>query len=78
MVEFRHQTITTPVVNPEDRILRGLTILIDSLTDATTSQSDAQLQSITSLLEASASWLSPDDTPTPTAIIPLPGPDQTR
>ena len=41
-VEFRHQTITTPVVAPEYRILRGLTTLTDALTDVPTAQSDSQ------------------------------------
>ena len=33
-VEFRHQTITTSEVNPEDRILHGIATLINSLTGA--------------------------------------------
>ena len=40
-VEFRHQTITTPVVTPEYRILHGITTLIYAITDAPTSQSGA-------------------------------------
>ena len=71
-VEFRHQTTTTPVVTPENRILHGLTTITDALIDAPTAHSDAQLQFITSLRKASASWASPDDTPTPTTTIPLP------
>ena len=43
MVEFRHQTITTLVVAPEDRILHGFTMLTNSLTDALIAQSDDQL-----------------------------------
>ena len=77
-VEFRHQIITTPVVTPEDRILHEITTLIYFLMDAPTYQSDAQLQAITALLKSSSSWESPDETPTPTATILLPSPDQTR
>ena len=62
-MKFRHQTITTPVVTPEDQILHGLTILTYALTDVPIDQLDAQLQAITALCEASASWASPDETP---------------
>ena len=55
MVDFRHQTITTPVVTPEDHIIHGLATLKYSLTDAHTYQYDAQLQSITALHDVSAS-----------------------
>ena len=74
-MKFRHQTITTPVVTPEDQILHGLTILTYALTDVPIDQLDAQLQAITALRDASVSWTSPDDTP---AQIPVPAPDQTR
>ena len=40
-LDFRHQTITTPVMTPEDRILHGLTTLTDSLTNLPTAQLDA-------------------------------------
>ena len=77
-VELYHQTITTPVVIPKDRILHGITMLINSLADAPTAQSYAQLQAITTLKEVSASWSSPDETSAPTATILLPTPEQTR
>ena len=48
-MEFRHQTITTLVVTPEDRILRRIPMLIDALIDAPMAQSDAQRQSISAL-----------------------------
>ena len=66
-VEFRHQTITTPVVTPDNRIFHGLTTLTYFLTDATTAHSDAQLQAIKAMCDASASWVSPDETP-PTLV----------
>ena len=62
-VYFCHQIITTPVVTPEDQILHGITTLTDALTDAPSAQLDAQLQSITALCEAFASWSYPDETP---------------
>ena len=40
-VEFRHKTITNPVVTPEYSIIHGLTTLTDALIDAPTDQSDA-------------------------------------
>ena len=63
------------MVTSEDRILHGLTTLINSLTDEPTYQSDAQLQDITALMDASFSWASPNETP---AQILLPDPAQTR
>ena len=54
--KFRHQTITTSVVTLEDRILHGITRLKNALTDAPTAQSDSQIQAITALRDASASW----------------------
>ena len=71
-VEFRRQNITTPVVTPEDRILHGLTMITNSLMYSPTAQLYAQIQSIKSLHDASASWASLDETPTPTITIPLP------
>ena len=59
-VEFPHQTITNPVVTPEDRILHGLITLIDALTDAPTAQSDAKRQAIVALHDASNSWAAPN------------------
>ena len=53
-------------------------MLTYSIADAPTDQSDSQLQSITVLCDASASWSSLDETPAPTATILLPSPDQTR
>ena len=76
-VEFLHQTITTPVVTPEDRILRGLTILADALAEAPTAQSDAQLQSIATLNNASTSWAAPNERPDPAFPIPRHTPSQT-
>ena len=49
MVEFLHQTITTHVVTPEDRILHKITTLTYALTDTSIDQSDAQIQAITDL-----------------------------
>ena len=40
-VELRHQTTTTPMVNPKDRILHGLKTITDDLMDLPKSQSDA-------------------------------------
>ena len=77
-VEFRHQTITTPVVTPEDRILHGLTMLVDALADAPTAQSDAQLQPIAALHDASTSWAAPNERPDPAFPILRPTPAQTR
>ena len=59
-VEFCHQTITTPVVTPEDRIPHGITTLKYALTDAPTAQSDAQNQAIADLSDASNSWTAPN------------------
>ena len=77
-VESLHQTINTPVVTPEDRILHALTILTYTLTDTTTTQSDDQLYVITSLRDTSSSQASPNETPDPPAPIPLPSPSQNR
>ena len=78
IVEFCHQTITTPVVTPEDYILRGLTTLIDALTDDPTTQSDSQRQAIAALCEAYDSWETPNERPYPAILIPSPTPAQTR
>ena len=77
-VELSHHTIATPVVNPEYQVLYGITTLTDSLTDAPTDQSDAQLQAIIALRNASASWTPPNETLLPTDPIPLPSISQTR
>ena len=77
-MEFRHQTITTPVVTPEDCIHHGLATLTYALTDAPTSQSYSQHQSITALCDASNSWSAPNEKPDPAVPIPIPAPDQTR
>ena len=69
-VEFRHQYITTPLVTPENCIVHGLNTLMGALTDATTAQYDAQLQSITALFHASASWAYSGDTPSPASPAP--------
>ena len=71
-MKFRHQTITTPVVTLENRILHGITTLKNALTDATTAQSDAQLQAITALRYAFVIFASPDETPATTDTILLP------
>ena len=55
-VDFHHQNITTPVVTPEEHILHGFTTLTNYLANAPTAYSDAQLQNITALCDASASW----------------------
>ena len=76
-MKFRHRTITTLVVTPKDRILRGLTTLIDALTDVPIAQSDAQLPAIVALRDASYSWASPKEKPYPSVPIPRPTPVQT-
>ena len=77
-VEFRHQTITTPVLTPEDRILPGITTLMDALTDAPTAQSDTQLQATIALRDASNGWASPNYIPDSDVPILRPTPAQTR
>ena len=77
-VEFRHQTITTPVVTPKDQILHGITRLTDALIDAPTAQSDAQYQAIASLCNASNSWSDPNEKPDPAVPTPRLNPAQTR
>ena len=59
-MDFLHQTITTPVVNPKDRILHGINTLTDAFMDAPTAQSYAQLQAIADLRDASNSWSAPN------------------
>ena len=77
-MEFCHQTITTPVVTPEDRIPHGITTLKYALTDAPTAQSDAQRQSIVALRYASKSWAAPNEKPDPAVPTPRLNPAQTR
>ena len=77
-VEFRHQTITIPLITPEECILHGLTTLTDVLTDVPTAQSDPQCQSIAALLDAYYSWATPNEKPDPSITIPRPTPAQTR
>ena len=77
-VEFCHQTITTPVVTPEDRIPHGITTLKYALTDEPTAQSDAQQQYIAALCNASNSWATSNEKPDPDITIPRPTPSQTR
>ena len=77
-VEFRHQTIPTPVVTPGYRILHGLTTITDSLTDVPTGHSDAQLKAISALRDATDSWATPDERPDPSIPIPRHTPAQTR
>ena len=62
------------MVNPEDQILHGLTVLTYALMDVPKNQSDAQLQVITALSNASSIWASPDET---SDQLPLPAPAQT-
>ena len=77
-VEFFHQTITIPLITPEECILHGLTTLTDVLTDVPTAQSDPQCQSIAALLNAYYSWATPNEKPDPSITIPRPTPAQTR
>ena len=77
-MEFHHQTITTPVVTPEDCILYGIITLTDALMNAPTAQSDAQYQAIASLCNASNSWSDPNEKPDPAVPTPRLNPAQTR
>ena len=77
-VEFLHQTITTLLVMPENRIPHGLTTLAYSLTDVPTSQSDAQRQAIAALHKAYTSLATPNERPDPSIPIPRPNPAKTR
>ena len=77
-MEFRHQTITTPVVTPKNRILHSLATLTDALTDAPTAQSDAQGQAISDLRDAYNSWAAPNERSYPAVPIMSPTPSQTR
>ena len=77
-VEFLHQTITTLLVMPENRIPHGLTTLAYSLTDVPTYQSYAQRQAIAALNEAYTSWATPNERPDTAIPIPMPTPAQTR
>ena len=74
MVDFHHKTITTPAVTTEYRILQGLTMLTNAVTNFPTAQSDVKLQAITSLYNAFGSWELPGKTPDQT---PLPDPAST-
>ena len=64
-------------MTPEDRILHGITTLKNDFMDAPTAQLDAQIQAITALRDASASWSPPNEIPSPTPTIPLHDPAQT-
>ena len=75
-VELLHQTITTPLITPKDRIFNGLTKLTDVFTDAPMAHSDAQRQAISDLCNASNSWAAPNVRPDPAVPIPRPTPAQ--
>ena len=77
-MEFRHKTITTPVVTPEDHILHGITTLTNALTDAPMAHLYAQRQAIAALHKAYTSLATPNERPDPSIPIPRPNPAKTR
>ena len=77
-MEFHHQTITTLVITPKDRIPHGLSTFTDALTDAPTAHSDAQRQAIAALYDAFNSWANPNERPDPAVPITRPTPTQIR
>ena len=77
-MEFRHQTITTPVVTPEDHILHGITTLTNALTDAPMAHLYAQRQAIAALRDAYNSWATPNERPDPVMTISRHIPSQIR
>ena len=73
--DFRHHSLTEPVVTPEDRLQHGITSLTNALEDSPNASNDNNLEAITRLQAAFRRWAGPAPVRTPappTAALPRP------
>ena len=74
-ISFRHQHLTVPDINPEDRLQHRIIQLTSALQEAPTTNQNAQLEAIERLQDAFLRW---DQPPTATtALHPAPTPSPT-